>query len=118
MKVNMLTVHFGDCEPCQFLPGINQVTDTQLKNLLQHPLVKNLIKDGKLVVLNESKNKEGRQDLNEMLSYIPKIFDKKLLKKIIKEEDRVPVLEAAKNQLETISVPKAKEAEPENEHFK
>ena len=51
--------------------------------------------------------------------YIPKIFDVKLLKKIIESEDRDIVIKAAKQQLDDIKTPTKVKAEKENaDHFK
>ena len=118
LKVNMLTVHFGDCEPCSILPGINQVSDIHFERLQKHPSFNNLIKEGKIVLLKETKVKDGKQEVNEMLSYIPKIYDTKLLRKIIKEDGRELVVSAAKDQLDSIITVKSKDEEQGNEHFK
>ena len=117
-KVNALTVHFGDCEPCCFLPGINQVSDAHFERLMVHPSFKNLVDQGKAIILRESKHKQRKQEVNERISYIPKIFDTKLLRKIIKEDGRQAVIDAAKEQLESIVLTKSKDENVENDHFK
>ena len=117
LRINALTVHFGNREPCVFMPGINEIDDEVTKLLLNHPMVKALIRDGKLVQMTESKAPNGQRTEADMLAYIPKIFDTKLLKKIIKDDGRNTVVDAAKKQLETIVNPKGSDQKEENEHF-
>lgn len=117
-RVNVLTIHFAGCEPCILMPGINEVSAEILKLLLVHPSVNALIREGKLVVIEDQKTSDGKRSVNDMLAYIPKIFDTKLLKKIIKDDGRDQVVQAAKDQLDTIVNPKKPEqGKEENEHF-
>jgi hypothetical protein len=67
--------------------------------------------------LQDNVGKDGKRSIDEMLEYIPKIIDTKLLKKIIQSDGREKVIVAAKSQLDNIkNPPKAKE-QAEIEHF-
>jgi hypothetical protein len=63
----------------------------------------------------DAQGKDGKRSVEDMLTYIPKIMDVKLLKKIIDTDGRDKVIFAARDQLEAIKNP-SKKAD-ESEHF-
>lgn len=101
----------------QFLPGVNEVSDEAYAVMILHPVFESYVDAGKLVVLDEPKSKDGLRTVKEMLSIISSMYDVKLLKKIISTDDRSEVKEAARSQLEIISMPKG-EQKGTGEHFK
>lgn len=101
----------------RFLPGVNEVTEEEFSVISKHPVFDSLLDSGKLVVLDEPKGKDGLRTVKEMLNIISKMYDVKLLKKIISTDGRAEVIDAARAQLEYISVPKG-ETKDTNEHFK
>ncbi len=116
--LKLITIHLGGHTPVMLLPGINSVDDEELKLISAHPSFKALIKTGKLVVMaNSKKLPDGKRTVEDMLEYIPKIFDVKLLKKIIAEDGRINVIEAAKTKLESIVGTKKPAMESEVVHF-
>jgi hypothetical protein len=113
----ILTVGLTGTDSVVFMPGINEVDEAKLDVMKKHPGFNQLVKDGKMVILEAQKlEKDGKRTVDDMLEYIPKIFDTKLLKKIIKEDGRNPVTTAAKTQLDSILTP-SKEEKKTDEHF-
>jgi hypothetical protein len=100
------------------MPGINEIPEGELKTLLLHPLFKWRVEEGIIVVIPESPDKEpdGKKNVKEMQRLIPQIFDHDYLQKIIENDGRERVIEAAKKQLHKIS--HQAEEEEKNEHFR
>jgi hypothetical protein len=116
--LNVITIGIANRDSVVLMPGVNEIEDTNLVLLKNHPLFNQRVKDGKITLLTDVKKDEsGKNDQHDMLKYIPKIFDTKLLRKIIKEDGRSQVIEAARQQLDSIVSPK-KEDKESNEHFK
>lgn len=115
--MNVLSVGLKEGGVVQLLPGVNEVDDEKFEVIKGHPHFAARMRDGKITVLSvPSKEGDGKQSVEEMLGYIPKIFDTKLLKKLIKSDGRKPVVDAAQKQLDLIAAPK-KPQEKEDEHF-
>lgn len=102
----------------QFVPGINEVTQEELEVICLHDGFKAFVDSGKLVILEDPKGKDGQRPVREMLSLISKMYDVKLLKKVITTDGRAEVIEAARAQLEVISSPTKGEPKGTDEHFK
>jgi hypothetical protein len=111
--MNMFTVNCVGCDPVRLMPGINEVSDNALECMRKHPFFNARVKDETIAIMHENKpGPDGKRTIADMLQYIPKIFDVKLLKKIISEDGRDAVVNAAKDQLSVIKTPtKAKEDE-------
>ena len=104
----------------RILPGINECSAQDLEEISKLPSVAHRIEKGLLKILDDGKSNAGKKPVEEMLEMILKIFDKKLLNKIIKGDGRSQVVEAAKAQLALIEVKaedKAKGQEDESMHF-
>lgn len=99
---NLFTVYCVGCEPVLFAPGINEVTDHVLECLHKHPGFRGRIEDQSIVIMGEQRGPDGKKTVQDMLKSIPLILREKLLKKIIDEDGREIVIEAAKKQLESI----------------
>jgi hypothetical protein len=113
---NLLTINAKGVDPQMFMPGINEVSEKALECMQLHPAFNALVEQGKLVILQENKpDPDGKRSVKDMLSYIPKIFDSKLLKKIIDSDGRDQVISAAKDQL--ASFKKKKESSEDENHF-
>jgi len=102
----------------QFVPGINEVTQEELAVISLHAGFNAFVESGKLVILEDPKGKDGQRPVREMLSLISKMYDVKLLKKVITTDGRAEVIEAARAQLEVISSPVKGEPKGTDEHFK
>ncbi len=85
------------------MPGINEVDANDLETIMKLPSVKAREEKGLIKVIDDGKS-AGKKSVEETVAMIPKIFDKKLLNKIIKTDGRPAVIEAAKNQLSLIEV--------------
>ena len=114
--LNVVTVGLPGGGHVQLLPGVNEVEDSQFEMVKIHPHFKARVKDKKIIILSQQ-TANGKQTVEEMLSYIPNVFDVKLLKKIIKTDGREKVVDAAQEQLTKISNPKKNQEQQENEHF-
>lgn len=104
----------------RILPGINECSAQDLEEISKLPSVKHRIDKGLLKILDDGKSGAGKKSVEEMLEMILKIFDKKLLNKIIRTDGRAQVIDAAKNQLALIEVKaedKAKDQDDEPMHF-
>lgn len=101
----------------RLMPGINEVSEGELKALLLHPIFQWRVEEGIVVIIPESTEKEadGKKSIKEMLKFMPQIYDRDYLNRIIESDGRDKVLEAAKKQLNKISP--QPEKEEENEHF-
>lgn len=104
-----------DTHIVQLLPGINEVDDAIYDKVKTHPLFKIRLDRGIVTQLNVEKN--VKQSIEDMLVYIPEIYDVKLLRKIINEDGRDRVITAAKDQLDKIKNPKKAAEEAKGEHF-
>jgi len=118
--MNVITIHQKVGDNIIILPGVNEIDTPIFDKLQSHPIIKQMLEDEKLIILGDSKvDSSGKKPINEMLGYIPKIYDGKLLRKIIKEDGREIIVNAAKNQLELIVNPPSKDSlKAENEHFR
>jgi hypothetical protein len=115
----IITVGLRGRDSLTLMPGINEVPDDAVESLKGHPSVASRIRDGKIVMIESVRQTaDGKKTVEDMLAYIPKIYDTKLLKRIIKEDGRQPVVDAAKAQLDMIVSPKKNEGTEQNEHFK
>jgi hypothetical protein len=103
---NVFTFNAVGAEPVQFVPGINEITSAQLDAISLHPAFKSFVDDEKLIVLPETKGKDGERPVKEMLGLIAKMYDAKLLRKLIQADSRAEIQKAAQEQLDSISVPK------------
>lgn len=107
------------CTRVVLIPGINQIDDEIIRKIKEHPHVKQRVKDDQLQFLSPTKlDKKNNESKEDMLNYIPKIFDTKLLKKLIKEDPREIVVAAAKDQLDKILNPATEDNKGSDEHFK
>jgi hypothetical protein len=102
------------------LPGINEIDRERYDMFEHHPMFQARVRDGIIKILDDVRiGPDGKKSINDMLKLMPKIYDTKLLKKIIREDGRDTVINAAKDQLEAVSPSKKdSEAEAKNEHFK
>lgn len=119
--INVITAGVaGGGDAVRIMPGVNQLDDDVLKKLKTHPSFAARVRDGKIQILDDVKTtKDGKTTVEEMLRLIPKMFDTKLLKKIMKEDGRSEVVEAARDQMAVIMGTKKPEENQgtENEHF-
>jgi hypothetical protein len=101
----------------RLMPGVNEVSESDLKAMFKHPLFEHRFKEGILEVLeseeldnkgkSKKKAKDGKDEKRpapEMLKLIPEIFDVELLKKIVKTDGREGVVKAAQDQLKKLSL--------------
>lgn len=117
--LNIFTVGLVGCENAVLMPGINEIEDNVMVKLKQHPNFNARVKNGLIQLIEDVKvDKEGKKSEGDLLAMIPRIFDGKLLRKIIKEDGRASVMEAAKNQLDIILGKKEEPKEQSGEHFK
>lgn len=112
---NVLGVFLGGGEHVRLLPGVNEVEDGKLSEMKANPIFGAWLKMGKVQIMMDAKGKDGKRSVEDMLSYIPKIMDLKLLKKIVDTDGRDLVILSAKDQIEMIKNP-AKKAD-DSEHF-
>lgn len=104
-------------EIVRLLPGINEVDDAQLQVMKSHPLFQSRMASGLVHIMHETVGKDGKRSVEEMLSNIPKIFDVKLLKKIINTDGRDRVVSTARDQLDKIKNPAVAKQQESDEHF-
>lgn len=114
---NVFGVFVGAGEAMRLLPGVNEVSDNHLEMSQKLPLFQHRVRNGQILILKSTLGKDGKRSVEDMLDNIPKIFDLKLLKKIIESDGRDQVVKAANSQVESIKNP-AKEKELGSEHFK
>ena len=115
---NIFTVAFGLTDNIVLLPGVNELSDEEVAKMKAHPLMKPRFENDIVKILEPSKlGADGKRSVKEMLEYIPKIFDSKLLKKIIESDGRDQVVQAARGQLDTIKGKKKEDIE-EDAHFR
>jgi hypothetical protein len=115
---NVLGICMAGGDIVRLLPGINEVSEIDFKSMKSMPLFQSRLRDNLIQVLDEGKEKDGKRTIEEMLSYIPKIFDTKLLKKILETDGRDKVIKAANMQLENIKNPSKAKEEASDEHFR
>lgn len=89
----------------RLVPGINEVDDSEFNKALSHPIFKMRVADGQIVVLSNKKGNDGKMSVSEMRRFIPNIFDKKLLEKILSEDDRPEIQKMAHDQLDRVKHP-------------
>lgn len=104
-------------ELIRLLPGINEIEDEKLKLMKNHLLFQSRINNGAVQIMHETVGKDGKVALEEVLANIPKIFDLKLLKKLIESDGRDQVVRAAQEQREKIKNPAKAKADESAEHF-
>lgn len=114
---------FGIClrngEIFRFMPGINEVETEKMNEMKDLILFQSRIEKGLITILREELDKDGKRTVNQMLESIPKIFDIRLLKKIIETDGRPQVIKIAQKQLDDIKNPsKAKEEKEDADHYK
>ena len=114
---NILGVTLSSGEIVRFIPGINEVEDSKFELIKTHPLFQARIKAGLIKILTDAIGKDGKRSVEDMLTYIPGIYDTRLLKKIIESDGRDKVVSAAREQLEKIKNPAKAKEDSENEHF-
>lgn len=115
---NVLGIHSNKGDVIRLLPGVNEVEDTRLQSIKNHPLFKERIDRGQVQIMAENLGKDGKRPVEDMLKNIPQILDTKLLKKIIESDGRDKVIRAAEQQLENIKNPAKAKEEKSDEHFK
>ncbi len=116
--INVVTVGLKDGHSVQLMPGINEIENAIYPLFKDHPSVKARIKRNEIQVIDASKV-TGQKTIEEMIEHMPRIFDTKLLRRIIKEDGRPEVAQAAKNQLEAIlGGAKKDDKKEDNEHFR
>lgn len=116
--INLITVGFKQGPNVIIIPGINEMPNNVYDKFKEHPSVKSRMQDGTIQIIDEQKVVSERTE-SEIIENMSRIFDTKLLRKIIKEDKRESVVNAAKAQLETIvGDPKKTEKKEEDEHFK
>ena len=114
----IITVGISDRDTVRLMTGINEVEDFELIELKKHPIFMARVEADKIEIIGDVKiGSDGKKSVESMLKYIPKIFDTKLLRKIIKEDGRDLVVNCAKDQLDTIVNPNPVD-QAKNEHFK
>lgn len=114
---NIFGVFLPSGEPVKLLPGINEVEDEKLQAMKKYPLFQSRVEQGLIIIMMENLAKDGKRTIEEMLSHIPKIFDIKLLKKLIESDGRDKVVHAAREQLDKIKNPAKAKAQEQDEHF-
>lgn len=103
----------------RFIPGVNEIADETLTFVKAHPLFQARVNKGIFEILQDSVGKDGKRTVEDMLTLIPSIFDLKLLRKLIDNDGRAPVVTAAQLQYDVIKNPnKSKEESNKDEHFK
>lgn len=113
---NLLTVHLTSHTSVTFVPGINELTDQELEGVKKHPLMQKRFESGKVVVMPEGKlGTDGKRSVKDMLSYIPQIYDSKLIRKIIDSDGREQVIKAAQDRLDVL---KGKKEDVSDQHFR
>ncbi len=116
--INLITVGFKQGPNAIIIPGINEMPNDVYDKFKQHPSVKARVLSGQIQIIDEQKAVSERSE-SEMVEHMSRIFDTKLLRKLIKEDKRDVVVSAAKAQLDTIVGDlKKPEKKEEDEHFK
>ena len=118
LGTNIITVALEKLNKVTLMPGINEVDNAEFEKMLQNPSFNERIKNGKIIVLDDGKSQVNRTAA-DMINLIPKIYDVKLLQKIIKTDGRDDVVKAAKQQMDLLKVkPDDKKVEKSDvEHF-
>ncbi len=116
--INLITIGFQQGPNAIIMPGINELANDVYEKFSKHPSVKARIKEGTIQIIDEQKAVSERTEA-EMVEHMTRIFDTKLLRKLMKEDKRDSVVSAAKAQLDTIIGDlKKPEKKEEDEHFK
>lgn len=107
------------CNDQRFLPGVNEIEGGVLKTLLLNPFFKARVESGKITIFDDLKEPDGKMPAKDILRHIPNMYDKALLEKLVASDGRPKVVEAAKEQLAKISMPKSDEVKKETneQHF-
>jgi hypothetical protein len=118
LGTNIITVALEKLNKVTLMPGINEVDNAEFEKMVQNPSFNERIKNGKIIVLDDGKSQVNRTAA-DMINLIPKIYDVKLLQKIIKTDGRDDVVKAAKQQMDLLKVkPDDKKVEKSDvEHF-
>lgn len=118
LGTNIITVALEKLNKVTLMPGINEVDNAEFEKMVQNPSFNERIKNGKIIVLDDGKSQVNRTAA-DMINLIPKIYDVKLLQKIIKTDGRDDVVKAAKQQMDLLKVkPDDKKVEKfDVEHF-
>lgn len=116
--INLITVGFKIGPNAIVMPGINDMPNDVFEKFKEHPSVKARIASGDIQIIDEQKAVSEKTEA-EMIEHMSRIFDTKLLRKLIKEDKRPAVVDAAKVQLDSIvGDAKKTEKKDEDEHFK
>ncbi len=116
--INLITVGFKIGPNAIVMPGINEMPNDVFEKFKEHPSVQARIASGDIQIIDEQKAVAERTE-SEMVEHMSRIFDVKLLRKLIKDDKRSSVVDAAKVQLESImGDAKKTEKKEEDEHFK
>ena len=115
---NVFGILLKDLGITRLMPGVNEVVDSVLEKIKQHPLFQARVEKGLVKILQDSVGKDGKRTVEELLSLIPNTFDLKLLKKMVDTDGRAPIVKAAQLQIDTIKNPSKVKAEKEDDdHF-
>lgn len=95
----------GKQEPHKLMPGMNEISEDDWKNISVHPNAKAHISEGNLLV--HEFGKKGAKSfkeysVNDAKRIVKGTFDKDLLKKWAGEDSRKQVLEAIQAQIDTV----------------
>ena len=103
----------------RLLPGLNEVDDLAVNDALNHPIFKRRVANGSIVIVQSKMGSDGRMSVTEMKRLIPNVFDKKLLEKMLVDDDRPEIHKAVIAQIEKIKHPAAgnKKTESDVEYF-
>lgn len=99
---NILTCGLAKGGFVRILPGINECTFQELEEIKNLPTVAYRIEKGILTIIDGGKADIKENPEKEMLAMMEKVYDKRLLKKIIRTESRANVVKAAEKQLALI----------------
>ena len=91
----------------RLVPGINEVDDSLITEAMSHPIFKRRVASGSIVIVRSNRPGDGRMSISEMKKYVPNIFDRKLLEKMLSEDERPDVQALVLKQLETVKHPAA-----------
>ena len=118
LGTNIVTVALDKLAKVTIMPGINEIENSEYEQMIKNPSFKERISNGKIIVLDDGKTQVNRS-IADMLNLIPKIYDVKLLQKIIKTDGRDEVIKSAKQQMDLLKVkPDDKKVEKSDvEHF-
>ena len=112
---------YNFCDKFRLVPGINDVDDSMVNSAMSHPIFSKRVAAGQIVCIQSKKGTDGKMSLVEMKKFIPQIYDKKLLEKILSEDERSEVQKLARDQLDRIKHPasggKRANSMDEVEHF-